>query len=265
MIASLQNIISQHNLILEPKDPFVVTVSDASEGIILAKDILYQLSDKKTLLLLSGGKTPKAFYENLAKEEKLETGAVGLIDERYGPKMHLDSNEWMIQKTGLLGYLKYQKIPFYPMLQPVIPALPAGRQATEPESRGIKDTASQYDETLRFLFNGFQKSIGILGIGLDGHTAGIPAKVQPLLRLHLNKHTYVTCCDNFPGDFSKRISMTFLGLSMLDIMLVLVFGEDKRSALQAMFAQGNEEEIPARFFKRPEIAQKTLLITDQIL
>jgi hypothetical protein len=30
-----------------------------------------------------------------------------------------------------------------------------------------------------------------------------------------------------------------------------------------MFTEGREEEIPARFFKRPEIAKKTLLITDQ--
>lgn len=262
MIKDLQQFISQKGLILEPKDPFVVTVSDASEGIILAKDILYQLSDKKTLLLLSGGKTPKAFYETLAKEEKLETGAVGLIDERYGPKMHLDSNEWMIQKTGLLGYLTYQHIPFYPILQENRhPGVPMAIGAIG--SQSLANTTLQYDETLRFLLGGFSKSIGILGIGLDGHTAGIPAKVQPSSRLHLNKHTYVTYYDNFPGEYKQRITMTFLGLSMLDIMLVLVFGEDKKSALQAMFAQGSEEEIPARFFKRPHIAQKTLLITDQ--
>jgi hypothetical protein len=30
-----------------------------------------------------------------------------------------------------------------------------------------------------------------------------------------------------------------------------------------MFVNGSEEEIPARYFKRPEIAIKTLLITDQ--
>lgn len=256
MIKDLQQFISQKGLILEPKDPFVVAVSDASEGIILAKDILYQLSDKKTLLLLSGGKTPKAFYETLAKEEKLETGAVGLIDERYGPKMHLDSNEWMIQKTGLLGYLTYQHIPFYPILQDT---RHSGDEQGE-DSR-IKSLTLQYDETLRFLFNGFQKSIGILGIGLDGHTAGIPIHTS----LNNTDQALVTYFTDFPGAQRERISMTFLGLSMLDIMLVLVFGEDKKSALQAMFAQGSEEEIPARFFKRPHIAQKTLLITDQIL
>jgi len=245
MIASFQNIISQHHLILEPKDPFVVTVSDVSEGIILAKDILYQVSDKKTLLLLSGGKTPKAFYENIAKEEKLETGAVGLIDERYGKKMHLDSNEWMLQQTGLLGYLKYQHIPFYPVLS----------------DKSLENTAYEYDETLRFLFNGFQKSIGILGIGLDGHTAGIPINSP----LDNKDQALVTSFTDFPGPQKQRISMTFLGLSMLDIMLVLVFGEDKKEALEKMFASGSEEEIPAKFFKRPEIAQKTLLITDQIL
>lgn len=254
MIASLQNIISQHNLILEPKDPFVVTVSDASQGIVLAKDILYHISDKKTALFLSGGRTPKAFYEDIAKEEKLEIGAVGLIDERYGKKMHLDSNEWMIQQTGFLGYLKYKNIPFYPILQPIIAS--EARQ-----SHTLDQTALQYDETFRFLFNGFQRSIGILGIGLDGHMAGIPINTS----LDNKEQSLVTYFTDFPGPQKERISMTFLGLSMLDFLLVLVFGNDKLHALQAMMADGSGEDIPARFFKRPDIASKTLLITDQIL
>jgi 6-phosphogluconolactonase/glucosamine-6-phosphate isomerase/deaminase len=42
-----------------------------------------------------------------------------------------------------------------------------------------------------------------------------------------------------------------------------VFGEDKQRALDGLFEEGAEEEIPARFFKRHEIAEKTLFITDQ--
>ena len=37
-----------------------------------------------------------------------------------------------------------------------------------------------------------------------------------------------------------------------------VFGEDKKDALQKVFQEGSEEEIPGRFFKRPEIAKRTL-------
>ena len=50
---------------------------------------------------------------------------------------------------------------------------------------------------------------------------------------------------------------------MLDFLLVLVFGKDKREALRLVFKDGSEDDIPGRFYKRPEIAKKTLIITDQ--
>ncbi|MBP9719615.1 MAG: 6-phosphogluconolactonase, partial [Candidatus Levybacteria bacterium] len=181
---------------------------------------------------------------DIAKEEKLSVRAVGLIDERFGKKMHLDSNEWMIQQTGLLGYFQYQHTPFYPILQ---------------KDMTLENTALQYDEQLRFLLNGFSQSIGVLGIGIDGHIAGLPIHTA----FDTKEQSLVTSFTDFPGPQKQRISMTFLGLSMLDIMLVLVFGEDKKHALQAMLSEGNEEDIPARFFKRKDIAQKTLIITDQ--
>jgi 6-phosphogluconolactonase/glucosamine-6-phosphate isomerase/deaminase len=223
----------------------MVTVTDVTQGFLVVKDILYTLSDKKTVLFLSGGRTPKEFYTSLSKEATLVVGAVGLIDERYGEKMHENSNESMIAQTGLLDYLKKQQTPFYPILQTNIP---------------IEDTTAHYDETLRFLINRFSKSIGILGIGLDGHTAGIPSEK---IALKNKDHSLVSYFTDFPGPQKERISMTFLGLSMLDLNLILVFGEDKKEALQMMFEKGLESEIPARFFKRTDIASKTLLITDQ--
>jgi 6-phosphogluconolactonase/glucosamine-6-phosphate isomerase/deaminase len=57
--------------------------------------------------------------------------------------------------------------------------------------------------------------------------------------------------------------MTFLGLSMLDLYILFVFGEAKKGALKKMFTNGSEEDLPARFFKRAEVAKKTVLITDQ--
>lgn len=255
MIELLAHIISKKNLILEQRYPFLVTVTDSEEGFSLAKDMLYEISDKKTALYLSGGKTPKEFYTALAKEEKLVVGAVGLIDERFGEPMHEKSNEQMIQQSGLIGYLHYKHIPFYSVLQPPPLFTDTGKQDDT-----IQAKAQAYDQTVRFLCNGFSKSIGILGIGTDGHIAGIPAGEKEIKNGQQSVVTYFT---NFPGPQKQRITMTFLGLSMLDLNLVLVFGEDKKQALEKMFHEGSEEEIPARFFKRPDIAQKTLLITDQ--
>lgn len=128
--------------------------------------------------------------------------------------------------------------------------------------------------TLRYLFAGFPNRVATLGIGLDGHTAGIAGNRKNSTELSVQdfhnrmfdddqKNMLASSYSDLHGMFKERVSMTFLGLSMIDIFIVLVFGEDKKEALEKVFSEGSEEEVPGRFFKRPEIARRTLLITDQ--
>lgn len=234
----------------------IVQVSLMYEGFKLAREILSLLVDKKTVLYLSGGRTPKDLYTNLANERKITPGALALIDERYGSRFHNNSNEKMIRDSGLLPYSKEQRIPFYPILQ-------------DPQL-DLATTAENYDMTLRYLFAGFPKSVGILGIGLDGHTAGIAGNRPASLGyegftntlFENSKTSFASSFADLQGPFKERVTMTFTGLSMLDFFVVLVFGEDKKNALKLAFSEGSEEEVPARFFKRPEVARRTLLITD---
>lgn len=229
----------------------VVTVPSAKEGEALASDVLYHLIDKETLLLLSGGKTPKELYRRFTDEKKLLPGSVALIDERYGKKFHDNSNEKMIWETGLLEYLKEENIPVYLPLQDDITRLEA---------------AESYDKTLRELFLLYWNKIGILGIGSDGHTAGIPSRDSDFITQHPALYVgsaFVADYHDKKGMYGERISMTFAGLSQLDLFLVLVFGEDKQKALELVFTHGSEEEIPGRFYTRPQVARKTLLITDR--
>src|SRR5580698_7247920 len=79
----------------------VCNVADLTAGVGLVKEILYDIVDRKTVLYLSGG-SMQALYEQLAREEIFLPGAVGLIDERFGEPMHLNSNEKMISETRLL-------------------------------------------------------------------------------------------------------------------------------------------------------------------
>ena len=226
----------------------IIKVAGPQEGVEVCKKLLYELVSKNTVLFLSGGSTPKNLYEILAKEKKLKAGAVAMVDERYMPngKLKIDNgklgtNELMIKNTQLLSYLDKSNIKFYPVL----------------ENKEIVKTALDYDETVRFLFSHFQKSVAILGVGTDGHTAGIPVGIQ-------NSETdLVTSFDNFPGEFKKRISLTFLGLSKFDQIIVMVFGEDKKKALKLILRSGSLSEIPARFLTQEEIAGKVTLITDQ--
>ncbi len=247
MINELAGLIQEQNLLLHQYSGIsVVTVEDQQKGFDAASNILSSIVDKRSVLYLSGGKTPKELYAKLAKEEILTPGAVGLVDERYGARFHADSNEKMIQDTGFLRYLEMLDIPFYPILQ---------------KELSREETAAEYDDKLRSLQSTFPKHIGILGIGEDGHTAGIPAGSRK--SDIYNTTDLVVEYSDTSGKYGERVTMTFMGLAMLDILLVLVFGSPKANALKLVFQDGSEEEVPGRFYKRPEIARKTLLITDQ--
>lgn len=216
----------------------------------IASEILEKYSDLKTALFLSGGTTPKKLYELIAQQKSLRAGAVGMIDERFGEKDHRNSNELMIKKTNLLKYFEDQNIRFYPIIQ---------------EEAGLENNSSQYDESLRFVFKYFPKTVGILGIGEDSHTAGIPAIPSVCKRILEDQSTLVTYYDEEDGKYGARITMTFLALSQLDLILILVLGQEKREALKLMFGDGKVEEVPARFYLQPKIAEKTILVTDQIV
>src|SRR3990167_8948060 len=82
----------------------------------ITSEILQKYSDPKTALFLSGGKTPKKLYEYLALQKSLKAGSVGLVDERFGEKLHKNSNELMIKNTGLLEYFDSRNVRFYPII-----------------------------------------------------------------------------------------------------------------------------------------------------
>ena len=49
----------------------------------------------------------------------------------------------------------------------------------------------------------------------------------------------------------------------LSVLVLLVFGAQKRAALKGLFSEGPLTALPARFVRAPEVARKTLVITDQ--
>lgn len=225
------------------------TAQSANETI---SEILEKYCDLKTTLFLSGGNTPKKLYEFMAAEKKLKVGAVGQVDERFGEKLHKKSNELMIKETGLLDYFESSNLRFYPMIQ---------------ENVEIADTALQYDEALRFILKYFPKSVGIMGLGSDGHTAGIPAIPEISKKMIEDGSSLVSFYE--APEYGQRITMNFHAISVLDLIIVLVLGQEKREILNQMFKyDGEQEEIekfPAKFYLKPEIASKTILITDQIV
>lgn len=237
----------------------VVTVSSEEEGKELALEVLDKTIDRSSVLYLSGGRTPKSLYQTIAKTGNIKAGTVSLVDERYGKSYHENSNELMLKETGILDYFEKNSVPFFKIL----------------EGKSRQKTTEDYDQKLREFFVRYKKHAAILGVGLDGHTAGIPSDpgVWQEFDLATRMKTEMAIDYDDHGKFyNERISMSFLALSRMDLLLVLVFGQDKRRALEWMFAptesgfaDGSEDEVPARFLKRPEIASKTILLTDQTI
>lgn len=227
----------------------VIEAQTSQKANEITSEILEKYCDSKTALCLSGGKTPIHLFKAIAVKKCLKTGAVLMVDERFGKKFHKNSNELMIKNTGLLEYFDSRNVRFYPIIS---------------EEQSLENTSLQYDEALRFIFKFFPKSVGLLGVGDDGHTAGLPAGASEIIERINNDQSSLVSHYELEG-YGKRITMNFNALSMLDLLIILVLGKEKREALKLMFGDGPIEEIPARFYLKPEIAAKTILITDQIV
>lgn len=226
----------------------VQKVGNETGGINLAEKILYEKCNKNTVLFLSGGKTPKPLYEMLAKENKLKVGAGALVDDRYS--LHEQySNEFMVRESGLVKFLEEKNTPFYSILR---------------HGLNIKQTASEYNTDVKFLLENFERKIAILGVGTDGHTAGILPLYNKLVYYTPEENSFVAAFKYSEGEFKERISLNFNALSEMDYLIVLVFGEGKKKALEEMFESGSIEQVPARFLVQ-KIPEKTILITDQKL
>lgn len=215
----------------------IIKVGSQAEGDDFVKELLYKNSDPRTVIFLSGGKTPKTMYDQILLENKLKAGAFAMTDDRYGNPNHERSNALI---------MKYFS-PFYPILT----------------GESLEKTALDYDETVRYLLNYFPKSIFLAGIGNDGHTVGIPAIPHIVEKILEDRSSLVLGYDGKDGFYNERVTMTFAALAKMDQIIIMAFGKEKEDSLKKMFKVGPISEIPSRFYKEVEIAPKVILVTDQ--
>lgn len=204
----------------------VIKCGDKTDAAHKAFEFLKKMIEENTLLLLSGGTSPNELYRLIAEDGHLHPGAVAMVDERFGEKMHNNSNEKMIKEAGL--------VEFYQILE----------EGIDPEQ-----TAIDYEKTVKELFAKYPKKVAVMGIGTDGHTAGIKPDLE------YDHSRWVVAYNDEGGYFGQRITTTFECLEQIDEFVLLVFGEEKKSALQKMLEDGffKKAGIPATVFTDIEI------------
>jgi 6-phosphogluconolactonase len=171
--------------------------------------------DGKASLAVSGGTTPVAFFEHLARE-KLDWArvAVTLVDDRCVPEVSDRSNVRLV-KTHLLQH---------EAAAATFVSLVAGAE-------------QRIAAILPF-------ACVVLGMGLDGHTASFFPGGDHLAAALAGPHLIETM--RAPGAPEPRVTLTLPVLLQTDFLALHIEGTAKREALAAALGQGPIAEMPIR-------------------
>ncbi|MCX5907923.1 MAG: 6-phosphogluconolactonase, partial [Deltaproteobacteria bacterium] len=180
---------------------------------------------------LSGGKTPVLFYAELAWQEDLPWGKthVFLVDERFVPFNHRDSNYRLLVKT----FLEKVKIP-----GENIHSIPVQEASAETAARRYEeDVMKSFRISLPGQWPEFD--LVLLGIGEDGHTASLFPE-HPALQ-ETDRLAVAVILDEARHD---RITLTLPVLNHALGVFFLGTGKNK-AAMLARILEGRGEALPA--------------------
>ena len=185
---------------------------------------------------LSGGSTPKMFYEALTEEEsasKLDWTKIGLFwsDERAVAPDHPDSNYAMAMHY-------FSKPPFN--------QAKVFRMQAEREDRD--QAAIEYEEEIRHFCPDARLDLVYLGLGEDGHIASLFPETDALLV----KDKLVVA--NFvPKLNSWRMTLTYEAINSARNIVVLVVGKKKAKILHEVIDGEDQTRYPAQKVSGQEI------------
>ena len=232
----------------------VIKVDSKNSGNLKAHDILKNIVDQQTLLALSGGTSPD-YQKMIVDSQGILPGAICVVDERYSEPFHKNSNELLLRNAGVISYCEKKGIDFYKIL----------------ESRGIEQTAEDYDQLMSEIFVKYSKKVGVMGIGSNSHTAGIFPDSEAIRSANFVISETVDDKQSFRSSpaaldaglkFSQRITLTLRALGEFQYFIILVFGEEKRETLRIMLDENENDmqKYPAIFYRKSQA--KNYLITD---
>lgn len=165
-------------------------------------------SGKRVLWLTSGGSNIVAsvqIMDNISAPLSKQL-SVSLIDERYGEVGHNTSNWQQLLQAGFDG----KEATLLPILQPGL---------------DLNATAAAFDDFMQAAQTQYDVIVGQLGIGEDGHIAGIlPDSVaaQEARKLAVG----------YESTPHRRVTLSFPGLRCLTVAYAFAFGAPKKPALK---------------------------------
>lgn len=178
------------------------------------------------LLAVSGGKTPAALFDWLS-QQPLEWNKVHvtLVDDRWLPPDHADSNARLVRQHLLQGHAAAARF------TPLVNAAPT------PE-RGLAQATERFN-TLPQPFD-----LILLGMGDDGHTASL-FPCAPQLRHALGSSEPLVAIDPQTAPYG-RISLSPAALRQSRQNVLLIAGTGKQAVLQQALQDGAVEQMPVR-------------------
>lgn len=205
----------------------------------LALNVAKQLSDAidargTATLVVSGGRSPVAFFQNLAKQ-KLDWSkvVVTLADERWVPVEHADSNAGLLKRYLLQG-----------------PAAKAKFLSLYSATANLEQAAEQADRLLAELP---PIDVLVLGMGDDGHTASLFPNSPNLidaLKADGTRHCYPMLAPTVPH---QRLTMSRALLASAKYTVLSISGQSKLTTLSAALAGDDVAAMPIRAFLQPTL------------
>lgn len=193
-------------------------------------------------LVVSGGTTPGRCFEILSRSGlDWNNVTVTLSDERVVPESHADSNARLVRETLLTH--EAAAASFLPLVDPLAPDVGA---------------VAELEQSLRTL--PFPFACALLGMGEDGHFASLFPDAANLPDGLATDGSALALPIATAASPHPRVSLTLAALSRSDVIILLVFGDDKREVLRR--AETDEQvadQLPVRQLLRQKRATVRVL------
>lgn len=199
----------------------IIVPGNAKETINFAVEQLIAIANESIAergvftIALSGGSTPKAIFELLAKKpycDQIDWDKIRIFwsDERNVSPEHPDSNYHMAMHAGL------NSLP-----------IPNKNIYRMPAEEDIEAGAAKYDELIRTVIPSGEFDLIMLGMGEDGHTASLFPKTEAL-----HSQGRLVVANYVPQKNTWRMTLTYECINFARHIAIYVIGGNKAAMLE---------------------------------